>query len=100
MGYMIEGGGSKTMSKAKGWIQNFPVETKKLLSLLTACIVDYLEMQVKAGAQLLQIFESSAEHLSQDDFLNISLPYLKRIRDNLHERLTSQNIPTVPMVQF
>lgn len=46
MGYMIEGGGSKTMSKAKEWLVNYPDDSKKLLELLTAVIVDYLEMQV------------------------------------------------------
>ena len=60
MGYMIEGGGSKTMSKAKAWLTDSPKESKELLTLLTTVIVDYLEMQVKAGAQMLQVFESSA----------------------------------------
>lgn len=46
MGYMIEGGGSKTMSKAKYWLENYADESKKLLELLTSVIVDYFEMQV------------------------------------------------------
>lgn len=46
MGYMIEGGGSKTMSKAKAWITDHEKETKQLLQMLTDTIVDYLEMQV------------------------------------------------------
>lgn len=100
MGYMIEGGGSKTMSKAKAWLNDHPEDSKKLLSNLTATIVDYLEMQVKSGAQMLQVFESSAEHLSKDEFLNTSLPYLKSIRDDLHQRLKSQDIEPVPMVVF
>lgn len=47
MGYMIEGGGSKTMSKAKYWLENFADESKKLLDILTSVIVDYFEMQVE-----------------------------------------------------
>lgn len=47
MGYMIEGGGSKTMSKAKAWLTNYPDESKKLLEMLATVIVDYFEMQVK-----------------------------------------------------
>ena len=100
MGYMIEGGGSKTMSKAKAWITDYPDATKELLSILTKCIIDYLEMQVKAGAQLLQVFESSAEHLSKDQFLTIAMPYLKQIRDGLHKKLTDQGIEPVPMTIF
>ncbi|XP_039486117.1 uroporphyrinogen decarboxylase isoform X1 [Drosophila santomea] len=100
MGYMIEGGGSKTMSKAKAWLNEHPEDSKLFLNLLTDAIVDYLEMQVKAGAQMLQVFESSAEHLSKEQFLQWGVPYLKRIRDELVDRLTKKAIPVVPMTLF
>lgn len=100
MGYMIEGGGSKTMEKTKSWIKNYPDDTKRLLSLLTDTIVDYLEMQVKSGAQMLQIFESSAGYLTKDEFLEIAMPYLKEIRIKLHERLQNQSISLIPMTLF
>ncbi|EAT41685.1 AAEL006693-PA [Aedes aegypti] len=100
MGYMIEGGGSKTMSKAKAWLENYPEASTKLLNLLTDQIVDYLLMQVKAGAQILQVFESSAEHLSKEQYLNIALPYLKRIRDDLHKKFDEEGVTPVPMTLF
>lgn len=100
MGYMIEGGGSKTMSKAKSWLADHLDESRVLLSLLTNVTVDYLEMQVKAGAQFLQIFESSAEHLSKEQFVGIAMPYLKEIRVKLHEKLNKQGIELVPMTLF
>ncbi|XP_075168819.1 uroporphyrinogen decarboxylase isoform X2 [Haematobia irritans] len=100
MGYMIEGGGSKTMSKAKAWLSDYTEDAKKLLAMLTSSVVDYLEMQVKAGAQMLQVFESSAEHLTKEDFLKWCMPYLKEINDKLKQRLTEQNIPLVPMTVF
>lgn len=100
MGYMIEGGGSKTMSKSKAWLAAHLDESRVLLSLLTNVIVDYLEMQVKAGAQFLQVFESSAEHLSKEQFLEIAMPYLKEIRVKLHEKLNKQGIELVPMTIF
>ncbi|CRK90969.1 CLUMA_CG004658, isoform A [Clunio marinus] len=100
MGYMIEGGGSKTMSKAKSWLADHLDKSKFLLSLLTNVTVDYLEMQVKAGAQMLQVFESSAEHLSKKQFVEIAMPYLKDIRVKLHEKLNKQGIEIVPMVIF
>ncbi len=84
MGYMIEGGGTKDkMAKTKAWLKNYPKDSEKLLTLLADLIVDYLEMQVKAGAQILQVFESSAEHLPREDFLAIALPHLKSIRVKL-----------------
>lgn len=100
MGYMIEGGGSQTMSKAKAWLIEYPAESHQLLSLLTNVIVGYFEMQVKAGAQMLQVFESNAEYIDKEQFLNISIPYVKIIRDNLHKKLKEQSIEPVPMVYF
>ncbi|SPP74018.1 blast:Uroporphyrinogen decarboxylase [Drosophila guanche] len=100
MGYMIEGGGSKTMSKSKAWLTDYPEDTRLFLNLLTDAIVDYLEMQVKAGAQMLQVFESSAEHLTKEQFLLWAVPYLRRIRDELVDRLTKKALPLVPMTLF
>lgn len=100
MGYMIEGGGSKTMTKAKQWLTDHSKETHELLVLLTDVIVDYFEMQVKAGAQMLQVFESSADYISKEQFAEVSLPYVRQIRDRLRERLHRNSIEPVPMVIF
>lgn len=100
MGYMIEGGGSPTMSKAKHWLTDHNEASHKLLSLLTGVIVDYFEMQVKAGAQMLQVFESSADFIDKDQFAKVSLPYVRTIRDQLRKRLQDQSIEPVPMVLY
>lgn len=50
--YMIEGGGSKTLQKAKTWLFKHPDESKALLARITNVCVDYLVGQVKAGAQV------------------------------------------------
>ena len=55
MSYMIEGGGSKTQSKAKKWLYQHPEASHKLLTLLTQVCVEYLVEQVRAGAQMLQV---------------------------------------------
>lgn len=52
MGYMIEGGASKTMSKTKSWLYRFPLMSQVLLQLITSTTVDYLVEQVAAGAQV------------------------------------------------
>ena len=67
MAYMIEGGGSKTQSKAKKWLYQFPEASRRLLSVLTEVCVDYLVEQVRAGAQMLQVFESNAEYLGEEE---------------------------------
>lgn len=53
MGYMIEGGGSKTMSKSKAWLYQHPESSKDLLKIITDVVVDYLIEQAAAGAQVL-----------------------------------------------
>ncbi|OWA55600.1 putative Uroporphyrinogen decarboxylase [Hypsibius exemplaris] len=53
--YMVEGGGSPTQAKAKRWLYVYPDATRKLLSILTRVICDFLVAQVEAGAQMLQV---------------------------------------------
>lgn len=104
LGYMIGGGGmkgeSEPMHKAKRWLTDHNEASHKLLSLLTDVIVDYLEMQVKAGAQMLQVFESSADYIDKEQFAEVSLPYVRKIRDALRAKLQEQSIEPVPMILF
>ena len=53
MAYMIEGGGSKTLSKAKSWLFKFPEESHTLLQIVTDVCVKFLVGQAKAGAQVM-----------------------------------------------
>jgi uroporphyrinogen decarboxylase len=55
--YMIEGCGSKTLSKAKSWLFSHPKESHWLLQRVTDVVVDFLVGQVKAGAQVNQILD-------------------------------------------
>jgi uroporphyrinogen decarboxylase len=52
MAYMIEGGGSKTLAKAKSWLWKHPEESHRLLQRITDVSVTFLVGQVKAGAQV------------------------------------------------
>ncbi|XP_069794969.1 uroporphyrinogen decarboxylase [Narcine bancroftii] len=100
MAYMIEGGGSNTMSKAKRWLYQYPVACHKLLKILTNVIIDYLVGQVTAGAQALQVFESHAGHLGYEQFSEFSLPYLREIVQQVKEKLKASGIIQVPMIVF
>lgn len=95
MGYMIEGGGSKTLSKAKKWLYAHPQESHQLLTLLTNTIIDYLVMQAEAGAQILQIFDSSAEYLNKDLYNTFAIPYLRQIREKVKDRLQLKDVPII-----
>ena len=52
MSYMIEGGGSRTLSKAKAWLYRHPEESVNFLNGLTEVVVNYLVEQVLRGAQV------------------------------------------------
>ncbi|KAG0286070.1 Uroporphyrinogen decarboxylase in heme biosynthesis, partial [Linnemannia gamsii] len=98
MAYMVEGGGSKTFSKAKKWLFQHPEESHELLQRITDVSVDYLVAQVHAGAQMLQIFESWAGELGPLEFETFSLPYLIQIAHRVKEELGPER--EVPMTVF
>jgi len=98
--YMIEGGGSKTFQKAKTWLFRHPEESKALLQRIADVCVDYLVGQVKAGAQLLQIFDSWAGELSPHDFATFALPPSAHIATQVRARLAAAGLPAVPLTLF
>lgn len=100
MAYMIEGGGSNTMSKAKRWLYQHPSASHQLLQQLTDVIVDYLVGQVAAGAQALQVFESHAGHLGPQQFADFSLLYLREISRRVKQKLKAEGLEQVPMIVF
>ncbi|KAL9593976.1 MAG: hypothetical protein Q9219_007281 [cf. Caloplaca sp. 3 TL-2023] len=98
--YMVEGGGSKLFVQVKTWIYKYPTESKKLLQKIAELCVEYLALQVKAGAQIVQVFDSWAAELSPASFKEFALPYLQHISHNLPSRLRELGIDIVPMVVF
>ena len=50
--YMVEGGGSKMFAKIKTWIYKYPEASKALLQKISEVCVEYLALQVQAGAQV------------------------------------------------
>ncbi len=77
--YMFEGKGSKTFSKAKKVIYAEPEMAHALLDKITSTTIAYLKNKVKAGADLIQIFDSWAGVLNKSTFEQFSLPYIQRI---------------------
>ena len=98
--YMVEGGGSKLFVQAKKWIYKHAKETKALLQKIAELCVKYLALQVAAGAQLVQVFDSWAGELSPLSFESFSLPYLRHIASNLPKKLKAMRLEPVPMTVF
>jgi uroporphyrinogen decarboxylase len=66
--YMVEGGGSKDQAAARLWAYRSPDSFQTLIDLLVEISIAYLLGQVRAGAQVLQIFDSWAGSLPEDEF--------------------------------
>ena len=98
--YMVEGGGSKLFVQAKKWIYKYGGESKALLQKISELCVEYLALQVAAGAQMVQVFDSWAGELSPLSFQSFSLPYLRYIASNLPKKLTAMGLEPVPMTVF
>ncbi|MBL7770880.1 MAG: uroporphyrinogen decarboxylase [Flavipsychrobacter sp.] len=77
--YMVQGKGSKTFDEAKAFCYAQPETAHQLLQMITDTTIAYLKGQVKAGADLLQIFDSWGGLLSPDDFETFSLQYIRQI---------------------
>ena len=83
--YMIEGQGSKTFSKAKKMLYAEPELSHKLLEKITETTILYLKAQVKAGADLLQLFDSWAGILSYDQYMEFGMKYVNKICNELNQ---------------
>ena len=83
--YMVEGKGSKTWEKAKQFCFTQPELAHQLLQKITNATINYLKAQTKAGADVLQVFDSWSGCLSPADFKLFAQPYLLQIADALKE---------------
>src|SRR6187431_1344604 len=79
--YMIEGKGSKTFSNAKKMLYTQPEFSHQLLEMITQSTINYSTGQIKAGADLIQIFDSWAGILGPDQYREYSLRYISKICD-------------------
>ncbi|MBC7921306.1 MAG: uroporphyrinogen decarboxylase [Ferruginibacter sp.] len=93
--YMIEGGGSKTFSKAKKMLYTEPALSHRLLQKITDSTAGYLNAQASAGADLLQVFDSWAGILSPDQYRTFSLPYLRQLC-----QAVKREAPATPVTVF
>lgn len=83
--YMVEGKGSKTFSKAKSFLYRYPDASHVLLEMITTSTIRYLKAQVRAGVDIIQIFDSWAGILSPKQYATFSLPYISRICEAVQE---------------
>jgi uroporphyrinogen decarboxylase len=93
MSYLVEGGSSKDFKLTKLLIHNQPELAHRLLAKITQVTVDYLNLQIAAGVNAVQLFDSWALALSWDDYNEFSHRYNTQI-------IAQLNRTNVPVISF
>ncbi len=93
--YMLEGGSSKNYIAAKSTIWNRPQLWDALMSKLTYTVIEYLSAQIRAGVDLIQIFDSWMGVLTKEDYERFVFPYTEKIVNELKKRH-----PETPIIHF
>jgi uroporphyrinogen decarboxylase len=90
--YLIEGGGSRNYLRTKRLIYSDPGAWRALMQRLSQAVAKYLNAQIAAGVQAVQLFDSWVGCLSPDDYERYVLP---------HTRATLAGLtPGIPVIHF
>jgi uroporphyrinogen decarboxylase len=81
--YMIEGGGSRNYIETKRLMYNDSGAWHAMMSLISRALVLYLNAQVAAGAQAVQLFDSWVGCLGPDDYREYVLPHTQSVIDGI-----------------
>ncbi|RLT94817.1 uroporphyrinogen decarboxylase [Ketobacter sp.] len=93
--YMVEGGSSKDFRTIKRMMYAQPEVLHALLDKLADSIIDYLNQQILAGAQAVQIFDTWGGVLSTSHYQAFSLNYMKKIVDGLIKEHDGRPVPSI-----
>ena len=93
--YMIEGGGSKDFRHAKEFLYNHPEAMHLLLDKLADAVIDYLNAQIAAGAQAVQIFDTWGGVLTPSAYRTFSLAYMQKIIGGLTRHSDGREVPVI-----
>lgn len=93
--YMVEGGSSKDYRRTKAMLYDQPELLHLLLDKLVISITDYLNQQILAGAQAVQIFDSWGGALSYAAYQEFSLNPMQRIIDGLIKEHEGRQVPVI-----
>ena len=93
--YMVAGRGTADQADARLWAYRDRTSFQDLLDILSDVSIEYLSGQVSAGADVLQIFDSWAGSLPDDEFARWVVAPTKRMLTALKQRH-----PTIPIIGF
>lgn len=93
--YMVEGGSSKDFRHLKRMIYDEPQAAHRLLEKLAVAVTEYLNQQILAGAQAVQIFDTWGGALSSPAYQEFSLDYMARIVSGLIREHEGRKVPVI-----
>lgn len=93
--YMVEGGSSKTFAKVKAMMYDQPKVLHHILDVLADSVIAYLNAQIEAGAQAVQIFDTWGGVLTPRDYKAFSLDYMAKIVAGLKREHQGVKIPVI-----
>ncbi|ENU24366.1 uroporphyrinogen decarboxylase [Acinetobacter proteolyticus] len=93
--YMVEGGSSKEFRFIKNMMYAQPEVLHALLDHLADSVIDYLNAQIDAGAQAIQIFDSWGGALAHREYVEFSLNYMTKIIAGLQREKDGQRVPII-----
>jgi uroporphyrinogen decarboxylase len=93
--YMVEGGSSRQFARTKALLYDEPPTMHSLLARLSETITDYLNAQIAAGAQAVQIFDTWGGALAHDAYRQFSLAYVQRIIEGLDRDPDGHPVPVI-----
>ena len=93
--YMVEGGSSKDFRTIKKMMYQQPEVLHELLGKLADAVVDYLNAQIRSGAQAVQIFDTWGGVLSTPHYEAFSLQYMRRIVAGLIKEYEGRKVPSI-----
>jgi uroporphyrinogen decarboxylase len=94
--YMLEGSGSRDFAKVKLWAFKHPDSFGLLIDLLVDAVVDHLTNQIEAGADAVQLFDSWAGVLPEEQLFSWSLEPMVRIAHGVRARHPKVSILAFP----
>lgn len=93
--YMVEGGGSDDFRRVKTLAYDRPDLMHHLLSVTADTVTDYLNAQIAAGAQAVQIFDTWGGALGHAAYREFSLSYMQRIISGLTREAEGRRVPVI-----
>jgi uroporphyrinogen decarboxylase len=92
---MVEGGSSKDFRKTKAMLYDQPEAMHRLLDKLAKSVIGYLNGQIEAGAQAVQIFDTWGGNLSSAAYQEFSLAYMRKIVSGLIREREGRKVPVI-----